>query len=595
MALSPRLRLPRLLSAATLGCALFAAAAVAEAAITVSTVVTRNIPSRTSAYNPLWINYSDCQQDAQINFTLTMSEEWKSTTLEVWASTGVDCTDVAQRTGASPGCWNVFKEAPTTGTSYPVKLLAQDLIGQHKNTEANHGPGTGTIADCDAAATSAPQQLSLFFILVDGSGQTVSSSAPYTSMSYDLLGPDAPTDVSVGVGDTRLVLDWENPNSPDLAGFEFYCDPAPGGASAPGGSAGAASGGSAGAASGGSAGQGGAAGGAGGGPGGAIVPYDAQLHPVRDLFRAYDLPIAIAADNVTVFHAKRGGAAGVISATPLDGSATMPITGTDVNRPMALAAPAVSLNVFYVGGSSGIGELGRYLKAPGGDPNPRVPIDAGSGASAIEQAVAIAIGTDGYAYVSARAIAPNHPTVLRFQLQASGDTADTLYTTQTGNDSGGPITASKGCVYFISSGDIFVIPSEGALFRKPALATPITDAIGLASDQANLYFTRARGEVWQRKLSPSPACDNSGPAEKLLATGFTGIGAVIAYEPSTVAWSAKGDPSKSFAGGGVFTTPADGYTVTQLAPETDGVEQLADAGSYVAYATANGYLRRVTK
>jgi hypothetical protein len=367
-----------------------------------------------------------------------------------------------------------------------------------------------------------------------------------------------------------------------------------------GGSAGSdASAGSGGSAGGGAgSGSGGSAGGGGSGglPDGGLTAYDSKKYPVTTLAHAIDLPITITADNLDVFQVKKLDAAGTLISTPLDGtSPTTPVTAPDVNRAVALGAPVGSQNVFYVGGTSGIGQIGRYLKNPQGQPNPVVPVETGLDGSAIEQAVAIAIGTDNYAYVTARAVVANKPTVMRFQIAASGNTTETLYTTATSGESGGDVTESNGCVYWISNGAIYVIPSDGALFRKDALAVQVNDAIGLASDASNFYYTRSNGEVWQRKLSPSPGCDGSGPAEKIIAGGFQNVGDVIAYGPSTVAWSAKGDTGNGFAGGGIFTTPVGGYAVTQVAPQDDGVEQIADAGNYIAYATTTGYIRRVPK
>lgn len=370
------------------------------------------------------------------------------------------------------------------------------------------------------------------------------------------------------------------------------------GVSGTGGSAGAdaSTGGSAGDGGGGTSGSGGAAGGGGSGglPDAGFTAYDPVAHPGKDLFHvtSLGLPIVMAADNLDVFQVKKADSSGgTIISTPLDGSASTPVTGADVTRALALAAPTGSLFAYYVGGTAGIGEIGRYLKDPQGSPNPKVPITPDA---AIEQGVAVTNGNDSYAYMTAVAVAKS-PTVLRFSLGAGGTTADTLYTSTTGGEQSGDITASGGCVYWISNGAIWVIPNTGAIVRKSALATPITDAVGLASDSKNFYYTRSNGEVWQRALSPSPACDGSGAPEKPIAGGFTNIGDVIAYAPDTVAWAAKGDSANSFAGGGIFTTAVGGYDVVQIAPETDGVEQISDAGTYVVYVTTTGFIRRVQK
>ncbi len=205
-----------------LGALLTAASAQAQS-VALSAVVTRNVAARDSSYHPTWINHADCVANAQLTFTVQMTA-WQGYALEVWASASADCSDPSQRTGASPYCWNVFSEQPTAGSSYPVRLLAQDIVGQHLNTHPGHGPGSGTVADCDSPF-AAPQQVSLFFLLVDGSGLAVGTPALYEGIEYDLDGPAAPSLNALRAGDGEVSIAFAPPPDPSLVGFHFYAEP----------------------------------------------------------------------------------------------------------------------------------------------------------------------------------------------------------------------------------------------------------------------------------------------------------------------------------------------------------------------------------
>jgi hypothetical protein len=87
-----------------------------------------------------------------------------------------------------------------------------------------------------ATAGDGPQTIYLHAILFQGTlplGTAVAESDAGTSSStveatvqinFDLWGPQAPTGLSVGVGDTLLFANWTSPStSTDLAGYSAYC------------------------------------------------------------------------------------------------------------------------------------------------------------------------------------------------------------------------------------------------------------------------------------------------------------------------------------------------------------------------------------
>lgn len=215
------------LVAAVVACVLLSAATASAQAITLGTAVSRDVPMRQSIYHPTWISHSDCVKNGDITFSVNMpSPAWQSNRLEVWVGVGTDCTDPASRLGTAPSCWNVYSAPPTIGVAYQVKVRMQDIVGHHLNTGTVHGPGSGTAADCDNAASAAPTQVTLFFMLVDNTGQVDPTTVPstYTDLAWDLLGPDAPTHVSATSGVDALRVDFAGPTPlTDVVGYQIYC------------------------------------------------------------------------------------------------------------------------------------------------------------------------------------------------------------------------------------------------------------------------------------------------------------------------------------------------------------------------------------
>jgi hypothetical protein len=323
------------------------------------------------------------------------------------------------------------------------------------------------------------------------------------------------------------------------------------------------------------------------GPEPRFFAYDGTKYPVTNLASAPS-PQIIASDDTHVFRTNYDGMAAPLSSHPLaGGSGTTVASG--LQRPQAMVAPSGSLFVYVAGGSdsSEAGSLLRIPKTPGGIQTIDLPAQ-------IERAVGIYASADGFAYVSAKAITQGAIALLRFSLSGGVTSAEPLYTSTDGNESGGDVVASGGCVYWISNGGIWVLPSTGGA-RNPALSTQVGDAVGIAADAANFYFTRANGEVWQHGLSAA-GCTGGGAPEQRIASGFGEIGDLITYD-GTVAWTAG---TSSQGGGGIFTTPVGGIDITQIAPGgADTPVDIDQSPDYVVYATAGSGtpsgVRRVPK
>ena len=184
---------------------------------------------------PQGINYDDCIADMVLSFNLVLSGFDGAENLQVWASKSSDCTQPADRGvqgSVAATCWPVAYEYWLTGPIYTDMLLTfqvrvQDLVGLQNapltpplNYEAQ-GP-----AACNAQSSFAAVPLTINFVPVDSKG-SYAGIAYHFRQQTDLVGPPAPSGVSLGVGDTLLLATWDlNPDS-DTSGYDVFIDPIP--------------------------------------------------------------------------------------------------------------------------------------------------------------------------------------------------------------------------------------------------------------------------------------------------------------------------------------------------------------------------------
>jgi hypothetical protein len=119
-------------------------------------------------------------------------------------------------------CRKVFAQQPNGNGTFEVRV--QDVI--HAVVRKAEGFGNGTCADCVAYnGPDGPQSIAFYFMLVNAGGEIADGATTATwETSYDLRGPHAPTSLKVGIGEERLVLEWDSGSTQDAVGYQFYCD-----------------------------------------------------------------------------------------------------------------------------------------------------------------------------------------------------------------------------------------------------------------------------------------------------------------------------------------------------------------------------------
>lgn len=220
--LLPRLR-PLLAAAATFALLAFPdAPADAQSKPTIQkidvTQIRRKQPRREANNFPYWVSQSDCLADDVITFKVQVTTP-NTDNLEVWAG-AADCTQPMQRQGTTATCWRVFSKGVTKSPA-DIPIRAQDLVAENSGVLGNTG-ADGTDADC----VPKYQKLGLYFMYVNDSGQISSNSITFNDTGVDTEGPNTPTVTEVLASDKRLIVNWENNNPTEFAGYKIYCSEA---------------------------------------------------------------------------------------------------------------------------------------------------------------------------------------------------------------------------------------------------------------------------------------------------------------------------------------------------------------------------------
>jgi hypothetical protein len=197
--------------------------------------------------NPEGVNYTDCEQDLKMVFTLILSgfSAGDEATVQAWAGT-VDCTQDTNRVstaGVLHACWELAGAyGPVLATSsqtiketifardvlrYSAQPIDSTNLDQSWDPTFNYSP-QGESA-CHVQTSDAAVPISIYFIPVNSTSNAIGTAYEY-SLSTDLVAPPPPTVSPLAAGDTLLTVNWASPGTdPDIVGFAVYSDPPAGG------------------------------------------------------------------------------------------------------------------------------------------------------------------------------------------------------------------------------------------------------------------------------------------------------------------------------------------------------------------------------
>jgi hypothetical protein len=170
---------------------------------------------------PWWVNYEDCLAGDEFIFTLTSTVSGR--TLEIWAgsencATNRSNTDMGQ-------CWILAAEPLTTDT-IEVTVPVRNMLARRLNTTV---PPVNVSRDvCDDSTEPSGEQLTLYFMVVNsGQGDEYFAwDGGMGGIGFDVVGPEPPASISVGVGESQLAISLDDvPTDPLRERYEAFCVP----------------------------------------------------------------------------------------------------------------------------------------------------------------------------------------------------------------------------------------------------------------------------------------------------------------------------------------------------------------------------------
>src|ERR1700733_15307447 len=201
----------------------------------------RDLPSgasegdaRALEFDPTGINYSDCIANIDLAFSVEISNPPTGEQLQVWAGpwanspTSGPCVFSGSR---QTDCWPVTSTSITPEATTPVSVRAQDIVNQAAAGTAKYAAANATA--CKAQATPGVTQLGIYFMFLAADG-SVDGTAGVYQLQVDTLGPFAPANVVLTIGDGNGTVSWTPPDDPSgsILGYYVYCQNAGDGGSA---------------------------------------------------------------------------------------------------------------------------------------------------------------------------------------------------------------------------------------------------------------------------------------------------------------------------------------------------------------------------
>ncbi len=208
-------------------CTLPAAAQTANATLTLPNtgVSVERETERGESEFPFYVSRRDCIENAIFRFRLQVKglTNVKGKVLQTWATDSSDCSLSASKTNGD--CGLVAQNSTlSSATEFTVEARARDIVRAYKTPRPTTlADGTPDAEICDS---NIENTVVLQFFVMSGT-DLVSNIVEYKNTQIDLVGPDAPIEVTAGIGENKLIVEWDVPDgeeATDTQSFAFYCD-----------------------------------------------------------------------------------------------------------------------------------------------------------------------------------------------------------------------------------------------------------------------------------------------------------------------------------------------------------------------------------
>ncbi len=178
------------------------------------------------------INFEDCEANLYYQFELGISNPSSSYDLEAWVGTE-DCSQLANRqTSATSVCWPVAPFYASLVNPYLMNVRIRDIASgvfttTHPVTYVATGLDNTDDAVCQSQTQTGGTALVLYMFFADAEGNPYNTVQQYP-ITLDMRAGDVQGNISVGVGDTVLIVSIPQTTDPATQGYNLYCDPPPG-------------------------------------------------------------------------------------------------------------------------------------------------------------------------------------------------------------------------------------------------------------------------------------------------------------------------------------------------------------------------------
>jgi hypothetical protein len=210
-----------LLSAAALVVMPSAARAQSAQALTLDVrSISRNPPYRQS--REWWINYEECVANDVFRFPLQIRDTGDP--VEVWAGTS-DCAANRGNTTERGQCWIVAREA-SPDFSFTIDIPVRNIVA--RRITGTMPPMNLSASVCDESTDPGGEQFTFYILQEEGgrAGASVTWDGGPEGTGFDLVGPEPPGAISVGIGESQLAIRIDDVDEEaDRERFEAFCVP----------------------------------------------------------------------------------------------------------------------------------------------------------------------------------------------------------------------------------------------------------------------------------------------------------------------------------------------------------------------------------
>jgi hypothetical protein len=183
----------------------------------------KQVGKRPLPLNPEVVNFQDCKDDQQIQFTLQMSGFQADAVIQVWAAnSGVDCGVPTNRQGPAQLCWQASQNVPLqqlVDVRIPVRRIMSGVTPFQP---------TAPVEDESVCGKVNLATLAVQFLYFAPGNLNAPASKKDVAVTVDTVGPRPPTGLTTKPGNTRIQVAWNNISGEggvtNLTGVKVYCD-----------------------------------------------------------------------------------------------------------------------------------------------------------------------------------------------------------------------------------------------------------------------------------------------------------------------------------------------------------------------------------